>query len=275
MESRIRVVTSSDQEIAVGDHVGLGLGLDVQHPALAFVLAYLVARVLVLVFLVGLDRDHFLCSEIVQGRHRRIPEEKRSVYINRADILVEDGHAVVCHFYSGHLFKDVDGHFARVEFDRSRVECYRVFLDGYWIGDVPYHCPLQRNALGVEVGYHAVLAGNECDGICLLLVSEHAERDLGVSRPEVPDGKGAVGAAHGEGSVLFLILTPVGHDDDGHAGTGLLSGVIVGKINVSGENGLLVPVALLERVHCLVAVASAISAPVLGGSEDRESYQGQ
>ena len=52
MESGVGIVTSSYQEIAIADHRRLRLGLDIQHPALAFVLAYPVPGVLVLILLV-------------------------------------------------------------------------------------------------------------------------------------------------------------------------------------------------------------------------------
>ena len=75
VESGVGVVTSSHQEVPVANHGRLGLGFDVQYPALAFVLADLVPGILVLVLLVGLDRDHLFRTEIVQGGHRRISEK--------------------------------------------------------------------------------------------------------------------------------------------------------------------------------------------------------
>ena len=129
VEGSVRVETGSGKSLDLENTFALAFGRYVQDPLPGFILADLVVRVLVGIFLIGLDGHHFLGRKIVQGPHGGIAEKQGSVDVDVLHCFAQNGHALGRHLDTGHLLDDVYGILSLVDLHGRGMEDYRVPFD--------------------------------------------------------------------------------------------------------------------------------------------------
>ena len=213
--SAVRIETAACEQVPVVDGLGFIFSPDVQDALFLLVLADLVIRVLVGVFLVRTDVDHLLGGQVVERVHRGVAEEQGTVHIDSFHIFVQDRGAALRNLDARHLGQDVDGHLSLVDLDGGCTEDDGVFIDrdgrdGFFLdGGVEFV------SLRLEIGDDLVFAGRDIHRMPLFGISDHRETDLCRAGRNVEDAETPALRYGGEKGVFLG-----GHDNDDRSRTG-------------------------------------------------------